>query len=100
MKEIRHSNNYILADILPMMDRRKADITLKYKHGMPGPELHGKNTSKDEIAMFCIGAMFDVYESASGNILFEKAFIEALEELLARSKRNLKELEDKDGKLH
>lgn len=95
--ERRPSSNFILSLLLPQLDKRKAKASIRYKHGMPGLELRGKNIDMEELFMFSIGSAMEVYKYASENSINKRVFClaakDTAKELLARIERDIEEME-------
>ena len=97
--EIKKSNNFMLTTLLPEIDKLKGEVCIKYKHDNLGVEISGKHVDLETISMFALGSLFDIYEHTHGTVMFTKAFKECVEELNKRVERDLKEMEEDNGKL-
>lgn len=93
----KSSSNFILSLLLPQLDKRKARVSIKYKHGMPGLELRGKRLDMEEMYMFTIGSAMEIYKYASEDSINKRVFYlaarDTARELLARIERDIDEME-------
>lgn len=87
------SNNYILDKLLTELNKSKSKIRISYKGGK-AIEIKGKRVDAEEMTLFCIGLIKELYANTNKNIIFNKAVLEALNNLSKEFKNDIEEVTD------